>query len=186
MARWISVGFLTVMLTTVACADAVPRPNPFPLADGNRWTFRHTETDVSRTMSVRKADRGLVLVGLPGAPALRVRWAGTTVQAWDTSGDRWEALFRFGLPAGKSYLVRLGDTFVWRNVAVTVASKRARVEDDRGRTRLATRFTFASKTPIADAGIESMSFVPRVGPVRIVELTIAGPRELALVSHRLS
>lgn len=185
MARWISVGLLTAMLTTVACADAVPRPNPFPLADGNRWTFRHTETDASRTMSVRKGNQGLVLTGLPGAPALPVRWTGSTVQAWDTSSDRWEALFRFGLPAGKSYLVRLGDTLLWRNVAVTVASKRARVEDDHGRTRRGTRFTFAAKTPIADAGVESMTFAPRLGPVEITELTIAGPRELVLVSHRL-
>ena len=185
MARWISVGLLTLVLGAAAGGYAAPRPNPFPLADGNRWTLRDVETNVARTMRVRSEGRGLVLHGLPGAAPMRVRWAGETVQVWDTSNDRWEALFRFGEPVGESYLVRLADTLMWRNVVVTIAAKRAPVEDHRGRPLISTRFTFAAKIPIADAGIESMSFAPRVGPVQISEQSIAGTRKLTLVSARL-
>lgn len=185
MARWISVGLLTLVLGTAVGANAVPRPNPFPLADGNRWVLRDIETNAARTLAVREQGPSLVLHGLPGALPMRVRWAGETVQVWDTSNERWEALFRFGEPVGESYLVRLGDTLLWRNVAVTVASKRARVDDHRGRTLVSTRFTFASKSKIADAGVESMSFAPRVGPVHIAEQSIAGTRELTLVAARL-
>jgi len=185
MTRLISVGLLAIVLNTAAGASGQPRPSPFPLEAGNRWTLRHAETDVARTLSVRQQDAGLVLHGLPGAAPLRVRSAGETVQVWDTSNRRWEGLFRFGERAGDSYLVRLGDTLLWRNVVVTVASKRAQVTDDGGRTRRGTRFTFAAKAAVADAGVESMTFVPLLGPVEIIELTIAGPRELALVSHRL-
>jgi len=186
MARWITVGLLILMFSTVVAGGySAPRPSPFPLAEGNRWTLDGIDTNVTRIMSVRKQGQNLVLHGLPGARPLRVRSSGTTIQVWDTGNRRWEGLFRFGERAGESYLVRLGDTLLWRNVVVTVASKSARVTDDRGRTRRGTRFTFAAKAPIADAGLESMTFVPRLGPVEIVELTIAGPRELALASHRL-
>jgi hypothetical protein len=185
MARLISVGLLTLVLATAVGAQAVPRPNPFPLADGNRWILRDPESSVARTMSVEARGQGLMLEGLPGAGALRVRWAGDSVQAWDTANDRWEALFRFGADAGDRYSVRLGDTVLWRHVVVTVASKRAQIEDMSGRTRVGTRFSIASKRLIADAGIESMSFAPGVGPVQFAEETIAGPRELVLAAHRL-
>jgi hypothetical protein len=185
MARWISVGLLTLMLGAATGAEAVPRPNPFPLADGNRWTFRAVELNAARTMSVEQTGQGLVLSGLPGAPDLRVRWAGETVQAWDARNDRWEALFRFGAAAGDSYRVNLADTVLWRNVTVTVASKQARVEVSDGRERRATRFLISSKQKVADSGIEWMAFAPGVGPIRFAEQTIAGTRELALTGHRL-
>lgn len=185
MARWIPAAFLVVALGTTGSAFAEPTPSPFPLADGNRWTLRDVETNAARTIAVSKQDQGLVVSGLPGAPAIRVRWAGDTLQAWDSTNERWEALFRFGEPAGTTYSVRLGNTLLWRNVTVTVATKRARLADAQGRTRLCTRFTVTSKQKVADAGVESLAFAPGVGPMQIVEQTIAGTRELSLAGRAL-
>jgi hypothetical protein len=186
MTRWISVGLLTLCLGVAGSASAEPRPSPFPLAEGNRWTLRDIETNAARAIAVRGGPEGLVLSGLPGAPSMRVRWLGDTVQAWDAGDRRWEALFRFGVPVGERYLVKLGATSLWRGVVVTVASKRAAVEDFNGRTRRGcTRFTFTAKRPLADAGLESFAFAPGVGPIQVVEQTIAGSRELALASHRV-
>ena len=185
MERWIPATLAILALGVAGSASAQQARSPLPLADGNQWTLVDVETDVAKTIAVNRVGTSFVLSGLPGAPALRVRWAGQTLQAWDTSNSRWEAMFRFDAPAGTSYAVRLGNTFLWRNVTVTLASKRARVEDYEGRTRVATRFTFASKQKLADAGLESFSFASGIGPVRIVEQTIAGPRELALAARRV-
>ena len=186
MTRWISVGLVGVLAFLVGTAGSAPAQSrsPFPLAEGNRWTHRGTETNFTRTMLVRGQADALVLSGLPGAPPLRVRWLGETVQAWDSGNDRWEALFRFGEPARSSYRVNLANAPLWRNLVVTVDSKRAPVEYA-GRMRLCTRFSFATKSKIVDAGLESMSFAPGVGPVLIAEQTIAGTRELELTSHRV-
>jgi hypothetical protein len=185
MERWIPATLAVIALGVAGSASAEPRPSPFPLAAGNHWTLRDVETNAARTISVSKQDQALVVSGLPGAPAIRVRWAGDTLQAWDSAGDRWEALFRFGEPAGTTYSVRLGNTLLWRNVAVTVASKRARLADAQGRMRMCTRFTVTSKQKVADAGIESVAFAPGVGPMQIVEQTIAGTRELSLAGRAL-
>lgn len=185
MVRWIPAAFVVLTLGSVGSAFAEQPPSLFPLADGNRWTLRDVETDAARTISVSEGEKGLVLSGLPGAPALRVRWSGDAVQAWDTADGRWEAILRFGLPAKSSYIVRLGNTLLWRNVVVTVASKRARIEDSRGRVRVCTRFTFASKQRIADAGLEWFAFARGIGPVRFAEIWIGGTRELALAGHRV-
>jgi hypothetical protein len=185
MIRWVSVGLLTLSLGAVGSASGEPTPSPFPLADGNRWTLRDIEGNAARTIFVRKEAQDLVLSGLPGAPPLRVRWAGDTLQAWDVADERWEAVFRFGGLAGKGYPVSLGNTLLWRNVVVTLKSKRAEEEDLYGRTRNCVRFTFASKRGVADAGLESISFAPGVGPVRIAHQTIAGTRELALAGYRV-
>jgi hypothetical protein len=185
MLRWVSVGLLTLSVVMVGSVSAEPSPSPFPLAAGNRWTLRDTETNAARTISVRKEAEGMVLSGLPGAPPLRVRWMGETLQAWDVADDRWEAIFRFGGPAGKGYAVSLGNTILWRNVVVTLNAKRAAVDDFAGRTRKCLRFTFAYKRGLVDAGLESISFAPGIGPVRIADQTIAGPRELALAGYRV-
>jgi hypothetical protein len=185
MTRWISVGLLTLSLGAAGSTSAEPSPSPFPLAAGNRWTLRDIETNVARTISVRKEAEGLVLTGLPGAPPLRVRWAGETLQAWDVADERWEAIFRFGGPAGKGYAVNLGSTLLWRNVVVTLDAKRAPVSDLNGRTRKCVRFTFGYKRGLADAGLESISFAPGIGPVRIADQTIAGTRELALAGYHV-
>jgi hypothetical protein len=185
MVRWIPAAVLVLALGAVGSASGEPQPSPFPLAAGNAWTLRDVETNAARTISVSKGEKGLVLSGLPGAPALRVRWSGDTVQAWDASNERWEAIFRFGLPAGSSYTVRLGSTLLWRHVVVTVASKRARIEDYSGRSRVCTRFTFSTKTKVADAGLEWFAFARGVGPVRFAEQWIGGSRELALAGDRV-
>jgi hypothetical protein len=88
MLRWVSVGLLTLSLVMVGGVSAEPSPSPFPLAAGNRWTLRDIETNVARTIFVRKEADGLVLTGLPGAPPLRVRWVGETLQAWDVVDER--------------------------------------------------------------------------------------------------
>ena len=185
MIRWISVGLvglLAFLVGTAGSAPAQPR-SPFPLAEGNRWTLRDQESIATTRMTVRETGGNLVLSGLPGAPALRVRWLGETVQAWDSGSDRWEALFRFGEPARSSYRVNLANAPLWRNLVVTVDSKRAPV-DYAGRVRMCTRFSFSAKSKTRDAGLESMSFAPGIGPVLIAEQTIAGTRELELMSHR--
>lgn len=172
MVRSLTAGLVAVVATA---------PSPFPLADGSRWTLRGVDTGATRTISVRDA----VLHGLPGAGPLRVRRVGRTVQAWDATQQRWEPLFRFAAPAGSRYAVHLGGTALWRAVIVTVASKNAVVEDFDGRPRRGcTRFTIRATKPIADAGVEEVAFAPGVGPVRIVEQTIAGTRELLLDSYR--
>jgi hypothetical protein len=185
MIRWVSVGLLTLSFVVVDGVSAEPSPSPFPLAAGNRWTLRDIETNAARTISVHKEAKGLVLSGLPGAPPLRVRWEGETLQAWDVADERWEAIFRFGGPAGKGYLVNLGNTLLWRNVVVTLNAKRAAVDDLSGRTRKCLRFTFGYKRGLADAGLESISFAPGVGPVRIADQTIAGTREIALAGYNV-
>jgi hypothetical protein len=185
MVRWVSVGLLTLSFAVVGGVSAEPSPSPFPLAHGNRWTLRDIETNAARTISVRKEADGLVLSGLPGAPPLRVRWAGETLQAWDVADERWEGIFRFGGLAGKGYPVNLGNTLLWRNVVVTLNAKRAAVDDFGGRSRKCLQFTFGYKRGLADAGLESISFAPGIGPVRIADQTIAGTRELALASYRV-
>lgn len=168
-----------LVAATAAVASA---PSPFPLGDGSRWSLRELDRGAARTISVR----GGVVRGLPGAGDLRVRGVGATVQAWDAGQQRWEALFRFGARAGTRYVVDLAGTGLWRSVVVTVAAKQAVVEDYDGRPRRGCiRFTMRARKPVADAGIEEVSFAPGVGPVRIIEQTIAGPRELLLDSYRL-
>jgi hypothetical protein len=185
MIRWTVIGLLVLTFGMTASSGSAQGTSPFPLADGSRWTLRDVDSRAARTIAARREGNGLVLSGLPGAPDLRVRWSGKTLQAWDTVNSRWEALFRFGAPAGESYTVNLGGTLLWRGVGVTVASKRAMVEDLSGRERRCTRFVFRYKKPTADAGLEWMAFAPGIGPVRIVDTTIAGTRELALAGHRL-
>jgi hypothetical protein len=185
MVRLITLGLFSLTLGMCASSDAA-EPSAFPLTDGNRWTLRDVDRGVARTISARRTSDGMVLSGFPGTADLRVRWSGETLQAWDATQGRWESLLRFGAAAGESYMVNLGDTFLWRSVVVTVSSKRAAVRDFRGRALAGcTRFTFRSKRPMADAGLEEISFAPGVGPVRIVDQTIAGRRVMALASRSL-
>jgi hypothetical protein len=81
--------------------------------------------------------------------------------------------------------VNLGRTLLWRNVVVTLNAKRAAVDDFDGRSRKCQTFTFGYKRGLADAGLESISFAPGIGPVRIADQTIAGTRELALDAYRV-
>jgi hypothetical protein len=185
MIRWIPLGLLTLAVGVTASSGATT-PSPFPLTDGNRWTLRDVDRNTPRTISARQTSEGMVVSGFPGLADMRMRWSGQTLQAWDSSQGRWEALFRFGAAAGERYAVNLADTYLWRSLVVTVSSKRAAVRDFRGRAVAGcTRFTFESRRPIADAGLEEISFAPGVGPVRIVDTTIAGRRVLALASRSL-
>src|SRR5687767_13065447 len=130
----VALGPFALVLAACGLAAAAETPqSSFPLADGNRWTFRSPQVGGPRTMSVERGPNGLVVTGFPGAGKLRVRTAGATVQAWDSVDGRWEALLRFGAPAGSTYRVTLGGLPLWRAVAVTVASKRATIEDYEGR-----------------------------------------------------
>lgn len=159
------------------------QPRLFPLAAGNRWVVRDVDAGGATTISIRK---GRVMHGFPGAGDLRVRRVGQTVQAWDTADRRWEAWFRFGVPLGTRYTVRLATTPLWQSVEVGVTSKSASVRDYHGKLRRGcTRFTFRYLTPIADAGLLGLSFCPGVGPVRYSETTIAGPRTYALAGFKI-
>ena len=153
----------------------------FPVAPGNRWVLRDSATGVSSSISVRGDMGRLVLRGFPGAGDLRVRQVGQAIQAWDASDVRWEAFLRLGLPAGAKYLVDLQGTGLWRGTTVTISSRHDTVDDYRGASRRnCVTLTFAYRKPIADAGLEAMSFAPAVGPVLVREQTIAGTRERLL------
>ena len=177
---------VALTLVTVQYAGAAGPPSAFPLADGNRWILSDVESGGRATVSVAREPTGLVLHGLPGTDGLRVRSAGRTIEAWDPVNRRWEQLLRLGAPAGTSYVVSLGGEPLWRSLRVTVASREAVVHDARGKTlRNCVRLTFRALKPVADAGLEELTFAPGIGLVRSVEMTIAGPRERVLASLRL-
>jgi hypothetical protein len=160
--------------------------SPFPLADGNRWVLRNTASGAVRTMSLSRKPSGLVLRGLPGAADLRVRRVGKATEAWDRTSGRWEPLLRLGAPVGTRYVVDIGDSTLWRSVQVKVASRQAVVHDARGKTlRGCVRLAFHARKPVADAGLEELTFAPGIGPVAVTEITIAGPRRSTLASFRL-
>ncbi len=179
-------AFLLVPLAALALAvpggatiDATA--SHFPVAPGNRWVLRDPDTGASGSISVGGTAGRLVLRGFPGAADLRVRSAGQALQAWDPVDARWEPFLRLGLAAGASYRVDLGGAGLWHGVSVTVSSRHDTVEDYRGAPRRnCVTLTFAYRKPIADAGLEAMSFAPAVGPVLVREQTIAGSRERLL------
>ena len=180
--------FVAVALGTAPFAPPSPMasPSPFPFADGNRWVLRNTDTGTARTISLSRKQSGLVLRGLPGAADLRVRRVSKTIEAWDPASRRWEPLLRLGAPAGTRYVVDIGDSSLWRSLQVTVASRQAVVHDARGKTlRGCVRLTFRARKPIADAGLEELTFAPGIGPVAVTEITIAGSRRSTLASYRL-
>jgi hypothetical protein len=175
-----------VALAVSATAATAPSPRLFPLADGNRWTLRDPERGATSIISVRRQGPVYLLRGFPGAGDLRVRADGQALQAWDAEQGRWEAFLPLDAREGSTQRVDLGGTALWRNVLVTVASRNATVEnDDGGERRGCTVLTIRSKGKLVDAGLEEIAFAPRVGPVRIVEQTIAGLRVKALAASSL-
>jgi hypothetical protein len=173
-------------LLLAAGASAARTPRLFPLADGNRWELSGVRTSTPRKISVDREAGYLVLRGFPGAQELRVRRIGEAVQAWDRREHRWEAFLRLGAAVGRTYAVDLSGTALWRQVQVTVTSRRAVVRDLTDRVwRRCTRLAFRYRGAVADAGLQEMSFGPGVGPVRFTETTIAGPRASALSSYRV-
>jgi hypothetical protein len=184
MTRNAIVSAAAVTLVLAATAAAAPTPSLFPLADGNRWTLRDSDRGATSTISVRRLGPAYLLRGFPGAGDLRVRADGQSVQAWDATQRRWEPFLPLGARAGTTQPVDLGATALWRNVLVTVASRNATIADDDGsELRGCTLLTLRSKGKLVDAGLEEIAFAPRVGPVRIVEQTIAGPRVKTLVAR---
>jgi hypothetical protein len=178
---------LAVLL--VSCAAAAPDSSRrfFPLEANSEWTFEDTNYGGTSIMSVTRARAGVFqLDGFPGAPDLRVRWSGQTVQAWDDSQRRWEALLRLGAPAGTTYRVDLPAQF-WNGVRVTVDSWRATVPNPvlrrshKGAVRLAVR----PPAELSDGGVTGLWFAPRIGLVRWVEESIAGPVVHVLSSARI-
>lgn len=136
-------------------------------------------------MSVTRVGSGVFqLEGFPGAPDLRVRFAGTTLQAWDRAGRRWEDLLRLGAKPGTSYRVDLPDQ-LWDGVRVTVASRRARVEALRRSYPGTVRFAVRPPAGLSDAGIKTLWLAPRVGLVRWQEESFGGPVEHVLSSARI-
>jgi hypothetical protein len=175
------VAVALVLVTSAAALSGGSR-HFFPLERGNEWTFENLQYGGAETTTVVRADAGIFrLDGFPGAPSLRVRWLGQTLQAWDTEQRRWEALFRFGAPAGTTYSVDLAQP-LWRRVRVTLSSRRATVRNPvLRRTHSGTiRFTVRPDPDLADAGLTGIWFAPGVGPVRWVEQSIAGQVEHVL------
>jgi hypothetical protein len=178
----LAAALAVVPLALAADMGAAQPRSPFPLAVGNRWVLRD-DAGTGTTITVQK---GLVLRGFPGTADVRVRQVGETTEAWDPTSRRWEPFLRLGAPVGTRYLVDLGDTILWRGVEVTVASRKAVVHDARGKMlRGCISLTFRYRKGVADAGFEELAFAPGIGPVRVVEITIAGSRERLLASYRL-
>ena len=180
---------LVVAVALVAAASAAALPGGsrhyFPLAPGKEWTFENRQYGGEETITVARAGAGVYrLDGFPGAQSLRVRWLGQTLQAWDTKDRRWEGLLRLGAPAGTTYSVDLPQP-LWSNVRVTVASRRAAVNNPVLRRTFsgAIRFALRPDPDLADAGLTGIWFAPGIGPVRWIEQSIAGPVEHVLTGN---
>jgi hypothetical protein len=180
---------VVVALAVVPPAAALPANGRsyLPLQPRNEWTFEDLRYGGESALTVTRASAGVFgLEGFPGAPELRVRWSSQTLQAWDPEDRWWEALLRLGARAGTTYAVDLPQP-LWRGVQVTVASRRATVHNPvlrrsySGAIRLAVR----PDPDLADAGLTELCFAPRVGLVRWVEESIAGPVEHVLASARI-
>jgi len=180
---------VAVALLLVPSAAALPANGRqlFPLEPRNEWTFEDLRYGGESALSVTRAGAGAFgLDGFPGAPELRVRWSGETLRAWDAEDRRWEALLRLGARAGTTYAVDLPQP-LWRGVHVTVASRRATVYNPvlRRSHSGAVRLSVRPDPDLADAGLTELWFVPRVGLVRWVEESIAGPVVHVLSSARI-
>jgi hypothetical protein len=173
-------------LVAVPCASAGTAEQVrryFPLQHGNSWTYENLRWGGHATVSAVRERPGVFrLAGFPGAERLRVRWSGQALQAWDAEQTRWEALLRFGAVAGTSYRVDLPPD-LWQDVRITVVSRSAVVRSEPLRRSFpgSVRLALRPRAGLADAGITSMAFAPRVGLVTWQEQSIAGP-----VAHALS
>jgi|SRR5215208_2001513 len=186
MLRVLPVAVVGLALALCGTAATARQPRFLPLANGNRWTLRDLETRAATTVSVRTQGKAFVLRGFPGTSSLRVRRVQQNIQAWDRAQRRWESFLRLGARAGTRYGVDLGDAFLWQAVEVRVASKRADVRDYHGKLhRGCVRFTLRYRQPIADAGLEQLSFAPGIGLVRYSDTSIGGPRTSALGAARI-
>jgi hypothetical protein len=176
MRRTLLLAVVTV-LTIVAGAAAVAQPAFFPLAPGNRWVLSDAGSRSVTAVVVRRQAPGLALHGFPGLRDSRARALGGSVQVWDAGDARWESLLRLVAPAGTKYTVRLSRNPLWQSVVVSVESRNAALADPSGRLRRGcVTLAFRSRGKAVDVGLEEMTFAPGVGPVRLVEQTIAGPR----------
>jgi hypothetical protein len=186
--RRLAVAAAAVVLVPSAVAAPPTSRHFFPLRAGNEWTFENQRYGGSDTLSVAGAGAGVFrLTGFPGTQSLRVRWSGQTVQAWDGRERRWEPFLRLGARAGTSYAVDLAQPF-WGGVRITVVSRRASFFNPvLGRRHAgAVRLAVAPSPELSDAGVTGLWFAPRIGPVRWVEQSIAGPVEHVLSRARVS
>jgi hypothetical protein len=188
MRRLAAAAAAAVVLVPSAAAAPPTGRQSFPLRAGNEWTFENRRYGGSDTLSVSPAPAGAFrLTGFPGAPSLRVRWSGQTLQAWDGRERRWEPFLRLGARAGTRYAVDLSQPF-WDGVRVTVVSRRASFFNPvLGRRHVGIVRLGVSPSPeLSDAGVTGLWFAPRIGPVRWVEQSIAGPVEHVLSRARVS
>jgi hypothetical protein len=187
--RGLAVAAAAAVVLVPSAAGAPPTaPQLFPLRAGNQWTFENRRYGGEDGLSVDRASgREFRLVGFPGAPLLRVRWSGQTLQAWDRLERRWEPFLRLGARAGTTYTVDLPQP-LWGGVRVTVASRRASFFNPvlRRRHSGAVRLSIAPSPELSDAGVTGLWFAPRLGPVRWAEQSIAGPIEHFLSRARVS
>lgn len=145
---------VSVALVLVSCAAAAPESARrfFPLEPRNEWTFEDTRYGGTSSMSVTRARAGVFqLDGFPGAPDLRVRWSGQTLQAWDKAQRRWEALLRLGAATGTAYRVDLPAP-LWNDVRVTVTARRVTVSNRRRSYRGTLRLDVQPPPELSDGG----------------------------------
>jgi hypothetical protein len=176
-------------LILVSCASAAPESGRrfFPLEPRSEWTYRDTSFGETSSMAVTSARGGVFrLDGFPGASALRVRFAGETLQAWDDAQRHWEALLRLGAAAGTAYQVDLPAAF-WDGARVTVASRSAITSNPvlRRSHRKTLRFAVRPPAGLSDAGVTGLWLAPGLGLVRWVEDSFVGPKVHVLTSARI-
>jgi hypothetical protein len=184
------LAVVAAFLLAPAATAAVPGSDgtAFPLRLDNTWTYEDLDYGGESTLDVARGRTGtFVLEGFPGANDLRVRWSGTTLQAWDAGDRRWEPLLRLGARGGTTYEVELPQP-LWNGVRVTVATKRGAVRNAVLRRTFpgVVKLRIQPDPDLADAGLTELDFAPRVGLVRWVEESIAGPVVHVLSGGRVS
>jgi hypothetical protein len=181
--RRLAAAAAATLLVPSATAAPTTGPQLFPLRLGNEWSFENRRYGGEDALVVSRAVEGVfVLTGFPGAPGVRIRSSGQTVQAWDRSQRRWEPFLRLGAGAGTKYTVDLPQP-LWNGAQVTVASRRASLFNPALRRRFSglLRLSIRPSPELSDAGVTGLWFAPRIGPLRWIERSIAGP-----VDHFLS
>lgn len=162
--------------------------NYFPLEVGNSWTYQWRGAAAQGSASVKVTGQremgGLVYYSLEGY---------TPEPAWVRTNDRGQLVefrpetgaellwYDFGAPLGMTWEPQLPVDCLGQ---ATISSRSADMQTPAGDFSGALVVTYGP-TECADAGFVEEAFVPRLGLVRRIITTIAGPREMVLLEATL-